>query len=85
MEGGAERGREAEDVPGVPNETAETTITKDDDDDEGEEEEEEDGTEKETGAFRAIPPQMKFCSRRHLLSATKFSVKIIPLPMKSIS
>ena len=48
-------------MPGVPNETAETTITKDDDDDdEGEGEEgEEDGTEKESGAFRAIPPQMK--------------------------
>ena len=55
-------------MPGVPNETAETTITKDDDDDdeEGEgEEEEEDGTEKESGAIRAIPPQMKSCSRTH--------------------
>ena len=43
MEGGAERGREAEDVPGVPNETAETAITKDGDGDE----EEEDGAERE--------------------------------------
>ena len=51
-------------MPGVPNETAETTITKDDDDDE-DGEEEEDGTEKESGAIRAIPPQMKSCSRTH--------------------
>ena len=40
MERERERGGREADVPGVPNETAETTITKDDDDAEEEEEDE---------------------------------------------
>ena len=39
MERERERGGRQADVPGVPNETAETTITKDDDDAEEEEDE----------------------------------------------